>query len=320
MEQQGDGAIELTQCDSGQQHVIPVIVGPTASGKTSLALELARDDRRIEIVSADSRQVYAGMDIGTAKPSAEQLRETPHHMIDVVPPTVNYTAGDFALDARVAINNILQRGGRPLIAGGSGFYIRALFHGLGAPTVDQSVYDSLVERANREGYDTIYQELLRIDPLAAQAQSANNRVKVFRALACYVQTGRLYSSFLEGDAIEQAAFVPRYLGLAPPRPELYHRINQRVIEMVEAGLVEEVQGLLRQGLPLDAPGFRTVGYEETLDYLAGKLSREAMIHSIQQSTRRYAKRQLTWFRKVADVHWIAEPDLHAAQGWLQCCS
>jgi tRNA dimethylallyltransferase len=318
MEQHGDRAIELTESNSGGQSVIPVIVGPTASGKSSLALELARHDRKIEIVSADSRQVYSGMNIGTAKVTAEELSEIPHHMIDVVPPTVNYTAGDYALEARRVIDEILQRGGRPLVVGGSGFYIRALFHGLGAPTVDQSIYQSLVERANREGYDTIYQELRRIDPVAAEAQSANNRVKVFRALACYLQTGALYSSFLEGDAIEQAPFVPRYLGLAPPRPELYQRINQRVVEMVEAGLVEEVEELLSEGQPPDAPGFRTVGYAETLDYLAGKISREAMIHSIQQATRRYAKRQLTWFRKVPNVHWMAEPDLHAARQWLLC--
>jgi tRNA dimethylallyltransferase len=319
MEQYGDRAIELTQNGSREHHPIAVIVGPTASGKTSLALELARKDRTIEIVSADSRQVYTGMDIGTAKPTKGELCEIPHHLIDVIPPTVNYTAGDFALDARHAISDILQRGGRPLVVGGSGFYIRALFHGLGAPTVDPNIYQNLVDRANREGYDAIYQELLRIDPAAAQAQSANNRVKVLRALACYVQTGRLYSSFLEGDAIEQAAFVPRYLGLAPPRPELYQRINQRVIEMMEAGLEEEVDGLLRQGIPPDAPGLKTVGYAEALEYLAGKISHEAMISAIQQSTRRYAKRQLTWFRKVTDVHWMAEPNVHAAQGWMQNC-
>jgi tRNA dimethylallyltransferase len=297
-------------------HFVPVIAGPTASGKTGLALEIVRRFRSIEIVSADSRVVYRGLDIGTAKPSAEELQAVPHHLIDIVDPSENYTAGDYALDARNVIKAIVERGNVPLVVGGSGFYIRALFQGLGAPTVDQHIYDRVVEQAQLEGFETVYEELVRVDPVAAAAHSPNNRLKVYRALACYRQTGRRYSDFVTGNAIEPAPFKPSYRVLAPSRIELYNTINQRVISMIENGLIDEVQSLLMAGVPQDAPGLRTVGYAETIQFLRGELNMDEMIAAIQQATRRYAKRQMTWFRKVEDVEWVTSPDVDDFVKWI----
>jgi tRNA dimethylallyltransferase len=277
---------------------VKVIVGPTASGKTKLSLELAAGDEKIEIVSADSRQIYIGMDIGTAKPSLEELRAVPHHMIDIVTPDILYSAGEYAIQARAVITDILSRGGRPLVVGGSGFYVKALFEGLGAPTVDQEMLERLKERGEREGYDMLYRELEEIDPDAAHAHSPNNHVKILRALCCYHQTGRPYSSFAGMEEIGRAPFVPEYLAIAPPRSILYDRINARVLAMLDAGLIRETEALLSHGYAPDAPGLRTVGYAEAIRYLHGDLDYATMVSLIQQSTRRYAKRQMTWFRKM----------------------
>jgi tRNA dimethylallyltransferase len=305
----------LNPSEESVRPVVPIIVGPTASGKTKLSLELARRHDRIEIISADSRQVYIGMDIGTAKVTAAERSIAPHHLIDIVPPTVNLTAGDYALLARDIVREIVSRGSEPLLVGGSGFYISAFIEGLGAPTVDEEVYAGILGQVEREGYESVYAELLRVDPIAAHAHSPNNRVKVYRALACFRQTGRPYSSFAGASAIERSLVRPRYLGVAPPRQELYDRINQRVVEMVEHGLVKEVKRLLDAGIPPDAPGFRTVGYAEALKYLSGEYTLDEMIHQTQQASRRYAKRQMTWFRRIPDVHWMNEPDIDRADRW-----
>jgi tRNA dimethylallyltransferase len=287
-----------------------VIVGPTASGKTALSLALAERFPLVEIVSADSRQIYAGMDIGTAKPSADELRAIPHHLIDIVTPDTLYSAGRYAVDARAAIDDIIARGGMPLVVGGSGFYVKALFHGLGAPAVDQRVLDDLTERAAREGYDALYDELLRVDPAAAH--SPNNRVKLLRALACWHQTGERYSAFEGEEAIGAAPYEPLYIGIAPGRAELYERINQRVLTMMRQGLVAETEELLRRGYDADSPGMKTVGYAEVIRYLAGDLAYDAAVALIQQSTRRYAKRQMTWFRRVEGVRWLGAPGIDEA--------
>jgi tRNA dimethylallyltransferase len=291
------------------QPLVPVIAGPTASGKTGLSLELADRLGRIEIVAADSRQIYTGMEIGTAKPAPDERARVPHHMIDLVSPEVNYTAGDFALEARRAIEGIIHRGNLPVVVGGSGFYIRALFAGLGAPTVDQSIYDALVERAEREGYEAIHAELVKVDPESARAHSPNNRVKTFRALTCYLQTGRPYSQFVGGDAIVRAPVRPVHIGLRMGRDQLYDRINRRVLAMIDEGLIDETEGLLRGGLSPDAPGFRTVGYAEALEQLAGRLTLDQTIAAIQQATRRYAKRQLTWFGRIDDMVWVEPSEI-----------
>jgi len=296
---------------------IPVIVGPTAAGKTALSLMLAEAFPGTEIVSADSRQIYIGMDIGTAKPARAELDRVPHHLIDIVAPDTPYSAGRYADAARAVIVGILERGGRPLVVGGSGFYVKALFEGLGAPAADPVILDRLQRRGEEEGFDLLYDELAAIDPETARRHSPNNHAKTLRALCCYYQTGRLYSSFLEGET-ESAPLRPVYLGIAPAREVLYRRIDRRVLGMLEDGLVDETRRLLATGYGRDAPGMRTVGYAEVLARLAGEIDAARMVELIQQATRRYAKRQMTWFRRVQDVLWMPEPDIGAALeriGW-----
>jgi tRNA dimethylallyltransferase len=295
---------------------VPVIIGPTASGKTLLSLELAARFGGVEIISADSRQIYIGMDIGTAKPSPSELASVPHHMIDIVTPDALYSAGRYAAAARAAIEDVMGRGGVPLVVGGSGFYVKALFEGLAAPTVDQGMLARLQERGEREGYDLLHAELARIDPTAAAAHSPNNHVKTLRALCCYYQTGQLYSSFTGPDALGAAPWRPRYLAIRPPRELLYARIDRRVLAMLEAGLLDETRALLGLGYDVTSPGLRTVGYAEALRHLAGDIDHATMTSAIQQATRRYAKRQMTWFRRVEGVEWHGEPDVAAGVAWL----
>jgi tRNA dimethylallyltransferase len=277
--------------------VVPVIIGPTAAGKSALAMRMAGEIPHAEIVSADSRQVYIGMDAGTAKPTAHEQSLVRHHMIDIVTPDVAYSAGQYAVAARETIRDARARGATPIVVGGSGFYIRALFEGLGAPEADPQIVALLEQRAEREGYDALVEELRRVDPVAAAAHSANNRVKTLRALACWMQTGRRYSEFGGSGALGRFELEPRYIGVFPEREELYEQINRRTIAMVRGGLVEETRRLVDR-FGSAAPGLRTVGYKEAIEHLEGRIDEPAMIAAIQQSTRRYAKRQMTWFRSI----------------------
>ncbi|KXK51199.1 MAG: tRNA (adenosine(37)-N6)-dimethylallyltransferase MiaA [Chlorobi bacterium] len=288
-----------------------VIVGPTASGKTALSLELAaRIGPSVEIISADSRQIYTGMDIGTAKPNPQELQQVPHHLINILPPNERYAAGRFADDAAAAIQEVWRRGNIPIVVGGSGFYVQALFQGLSAPTADPDVYAMLEQRLEAEGYDALHHQLQAVDPVAAAAHSPNNRAKTLRALACYIQTGQPYSDFLSAGSGDRGSasgrFLPRYVVISPARDLLYRRINQRVIQMLESGLMEEVDRLLAEGFTASDPGMRTVGYSEAIGHRAGEFGYERMVELIQQSTRRYAKRQMTWFRRLADGMWLEQ--------------
>lgn len=295
---------------------IPVIVGPTAAGKTAAALALAAAFPEIEIISADSRQIYIGMEIGTAKPTREELAAAPHHMIDVVTPDVRYSAGMYADAVSALLRGIMERGKVPLLVGGTGFYLKALFQGLGAPTVDPAVLAELEARCRGIGASAMHQELAAIDLVAAAAHSPNNVVKTLRALACYYQTGRPYSSFLTSDA-SASEWEPCYLGIAPERGLLYGRIDARVLTMIEAGLIAETEGLLASGIAGDAPGMRTVGYAEVVEYLRGAIDRPRMIELIQQSTRNYAKRQMTWFRSVEGITWLEGPEPVSVRAWYE---
>lgn len=286
--------------------MVPVILGPTAAGKSALALAIASQRDDIEIVNADSRQIYIGMDIGTAKPTREEQARVCHHLIDIVAPDIAYSAGQFAIAARAAIEDIIARGKRPLVAGGSGFYIKALFEGLRAPQADSAVISQLEHRAALEGHDSLFDELSRIDPAAA-THSANNRVKTIRALACFYQTGVRYSEFA-GVAIEGFAREPVYVGITMDREQLYETINERAQRMIDDGLVDETRRLIASGIASDAPGMRTVGYKESIAYLDGLIDARTLLAAIQQATRRYAKRQLTWFRGVESVRWFDARD------------
>lgn len=292
--------VDATRIDARSEtgrilHRIPVIVGPTASGKTGLSEQIAHRYPNLEIISADSRQVYIGMDIGTAKASPDFLNRVPHHLIDILRPDTTYSAGSFARDASAAIDAILSRGRQPLIVGGTGFYIRALFEGLKAPPAEAETYAMLERRMREEGYSALLEELRRVDPIAAAAHAPENYAKTLRALACFHDTGIPYSRFLERESAA-SPYRSDIFCLLPERALIYDRINSRVEEMIDQGLVDETERLLSEGYGPDSPGLRTVGYKEVLAFLRGEIQRDAMVPAIQQSTRRYAKRQSTWFR------------------------
>jgi tRNA dimethylallyltransferase len=237
-------------------------------------------------------------------------------MIDVVGPEVLYSAGMFADAAGTAIRDIIARGRSPLVVGGSGFYVKALFEGLGAPSVDPAILAALELRLAEEGAEALHAELTALDPTAAAAHSSNNVVKTLRALACYYQTGRPYSSYLsEPPAV--AEWTPSYLAIAPERTTLYERIDDRVLAMIDAGLIEETERVLASGVAPDAPGLRTVGYVETVAFLRGETDRATLIASTQQSTRRYAKRQMTWLRRVEGITRVSAPEIELIDAWYR---
>jgi tRNA dimethylallyltransferase len=284
------------------------IVGPTASGKSDLALYLAESFNG-EIVNYDSVQIFRHLNIGTAKPPAEELRRVPHHMIDICEPTEIYTAGDYQRDARRVIEEIRARGKLPILAGGTGLYLRALTEGLfNGPKRSTYWRNRLEMLAERKGRDYIHRLLQRMDPTAAARIATRDKPKIIRALEVRLETGKALSQHLEELPRQPlTGFDMHFIGLNPPREELYRRIDHRVQRMMDAGLVEEVRGLLARGIPPSAKPFEAIGYRRVIADLDSASPREETIRIIQRDTRRYAKRQMTWFRKLADVTWFDGP-------------
>lgn len=275
-----------------------VIVGPTASGKTGVALALAE---RLggEVVGADSVQVYRGFDIGSAKPTREERARVPHHLIDVVDPGHDYSAAEYAAAARAAVNDIARRGRVPLVAGGTGLYLRALFEGLmPAPGKDAGL------RAGLEALTTaeLRAKLTAADPAWAAKIQGEDRYRLIRALEIFSATGVPPSEWARRQAHDRP-FETLWIGLAPPRGVLYDRINRRVEAMWSGGLLGEVAGLTAQGYAETRP-MASVGYAEALAQLRGALPPGQAMAQAQQRTRNYAKRQGTWFRGLPAIHWF----------------
>jgi tRNA dimethylallyltransferase len=284
--------------------LLVVICGPTASGKTALALQLA-EHLPVEIISADSRQVYRGMDIGTAKPDRQERAKVPHHLIDVVDPDENFTAADFVERGRAAIEQIRRRGRLPLVVGGTGLYIRALLHGLAdAPGGDELLRRELHLMEEREGSGALYRELEKTDPSLAARLSPRDQVRIVRALEVFHLTGKRFSDLQQEHAGRPSPYRALKIGLAPERKILYDRIDRRVDVMMAAGLPEEVQGLLEQGYSPELKSMQTIGYRETVDHLQGRLTLSESVSLIQRNSRRYAKRQLTWFGRDKSIIWL----------------
>jgi len=285
---------------------IPLLVGPTAVGKSAVALALA-EKLGGEIVSADSRQIYRHMDIGTAKPSAAELGRIRHHFIDICDPDEEYSAGTYGRAARQCIDELLARGIQPVVAGGSGFYIRALVDGLFAPQAsDPAVKQKWRLRIAAEGAAAIHAELARVDPVSAARLHPNDTQRIIRALEVQEITGQPISAFQSG-AEEPAAFRPIFFGLTRPRESLYERIDLRVEHMFRDGLLDEIRRLTAMGYGLHNNALLTVGYQEILEcpeLLEPGADLAAVTALIQQHSRQYAKRQMTWFRRDERVVWI----------------
>jgi tRNA dimethylallyltransferase len=279
------------------------IVGPTASGKSRIALELARR-LGAEIISADSRQVYRMLDIGTAKPTSEERACVVHHCIDICDPAEEYNAGMFGEDARAILARLQSEQRRAIVVGGSGLYIRSLIDGLfEGPSKDPRVRLALESFAAKEGPRALWERLRRIDPVTAERHGEIPVRRIIRALEVYELTGIPISEHHRQQARERPFHVVQ-IALDWPREQLYGRINERARAMIDAGLVDEVRNLRDQGFGIHLNALNSVGYKEVFAYLSGALTEPEMIAAIQQNTRRFAKRQLTWFRADKRIEWI----------------
>jgi len=294
--------------DTGSNQRIILIVGPTASGKSELAVRLAEEFGG-EIVNADSMQVYAAMEIGTARPSVELMARVPHHLYGFVQPDINFTAADFVSVARATISDIISRQKLPLVVGGTGLYLRALLSGLAeSPSADDGYRAGLVRFASEHGLHALHEMLVSVDPVTAARLHPNDRLRVIRALEVYHQTGRTLYELQSDHGFANEQYESLKIGIDVDRSLLYERINRRVDEMIAAGLLAEVRMLLARGYRADFKSMRAIGYREACEYLAGRLSLGEAVELIKQNTRHYAKRQVTWFKKDSAINWLEYPE------------
>jgi tRNA dimethylallyltransferase len=290
---------------------ILVICGPTASGKSDLALCLAHS-LDAEIINADSMQIYRGLDIGTAKPSLEQLAEIRHHLIDVITPDQQFSAADFAEAADTAIQDIIRRGKRVIVVGGTGLYIRALVCGLvDSPSGAGELRHELQEESGRVGNEAMLEQLRQVDPELAAGLHPNNLVRIIRALEVYRLTGIPLSRYQQEHAFASRRYDSLQIGISVERALLYQRIDDRVERMLADGLLDEVHALLASGFGRDLKAMRSIGYKDTAAYLCGELDLAEATRLIKRDTRHYAKRQLTWFKADPDILWFEYPEKFA---------
>lgn len=280
------------------------VVGPTASGKTSLGVELAKKYDG-EVISADSMQIYKGLDIASAKPTVQEMQGIPHHLIDFLDRDVSFSVSDYVKLANEKIQDVLSRGKLPVIVGGTGLYIDSLLENVkfSEGGSDGEYRAELYRLAREKGNEFLYQKLVETDPVSAESIHMNNMVRVVRALEVFHVTGRRFSELKAESRLVESPYDSLIIGLNfHDRQILYDRINRRVDEMVENGLVGEAESLWRES------GMKTasnaIGYKELIPYFENKVTLESCIDSIKQETRRYAKRQLTWFRKNTRIKWI----------------
>ena len=283
--------------------IVLVIVGPTAVGKTFLS-SLIAEKLPVEIVSADSRQIFKYMNIGTAKPPGEILKAIPHHFVDILEPNQEYSAGQFGVEARRVIAEIFQRKHVPLVSGGSGLYIRALLEGFFDNDVkNEKIRESLENRLEEEGLEALYRNLQKVDPEAAQKIHPHNSQRIVRALEVYLASGQRLSE-LQKKKLPPPDFIALKFGLVKERSALYRDINERVEQMFREGLLAEVARILGMGFEKNINALNTVGYKEVIRFLEGQITFEECVELIKRNSRHYAKRQLTWFRADPEIRWM----------------
>ena len=285
-----------------------VIIGPTAVGKTKLSIEMAKRYHG-EIISGDSMQIYRGMDIGTAKIKTDEMEGVPHHLIDIRDPDESFSVAEFQQLVRAKIREIAQKGKLPIIVGGTGLYIQSVIYDyqFSDAAADEEFRHKLEERAKDIGNEALYQELKKLDPESAEQIHPNNVRRVIRAFEIYHCTGKTMSEYQKvqtPDLLYRTALV----GLTMEREMLYNRINERVEMMMEEGLLDEVKGLYEKGLRA-CQSIQAIGYKEIYEYLDSRMTLDAAVENLKQNSRRYAKRQLTWFRNKMDVQWFDMSDV-----------
>ena len=287
---------------------IVCVVGPTASGKTSLSVRLAKALQG-EVVSCDSMQIYRGMDIGTAKVTPAEQGGIVHHMIDVADPQEDFSVSRFVQMADQALSDILARGRWAILTGGTGLYIDSLIAGRSfAPFPTSGKRQQLEELAQREGIEAVIAMLQKFDPESAQRLHPSDHKRIIRAVEVYLETGKTITWHNAQTRALPAKYHPIWIGLDfTERADLYRRIDLRTEQMMQAGLLEEVRTLLAQGIPERATALQAIGYKEALDALHGQISPQEAAERIAKASRNYAKRQLTWFRRNHDIHWIYQP-------------
>lgn len=281
-----------------------VICGPTASGKTALSIELAK---RIngEVISADSMQIYKDMDIGSAKVTKEEMQGIKHYLVDCVSPDERYSVANYKLDAKKAIEEILKKGKTPIVVGGTGLYIDALIYEIEYQDVkiNESYRKELESIKQNQGLEVLYERAVKIDPEAMKKISPNDSKRIMRVLEIYEATGKNKTEQEAESRLKEIPYNYKVFAITMDREKLYERINKRVDIMIENGLIEEVKELLKKYKEFPT-AMQALGYKEVKEYLDGKLTKQEMIDKIKQESRRYAKRQLTWFRKNKQTIWI----------------
>jgi tRNA dimethylallyltransferase len=286
-----------------------VLLGPTAVGKTKISIALAQH-LGTEIISGDSMLIYRGMNIGTAKPTTEEQCGIKHHLIDILEPDQEYSVVDFQQQASVIIDQLNKQGKIPILAGGTGLYVKALLEGYQFHEIpsDEAYRTYLTDIATQQGNEQVHAMLAAVDPLAAKRLHVNDLRRIIRSLEIHhlTETGAYISTAAQtGSKPKKLQYEVLVIGLTMQRSMLYDRINQRVELMVTAGLVAEVTELLAQGLSVEAQSMQAIGYKEVVQYLQGKTTLVDMVQTIKQATRNFAKRQLTWYRKMPYIHWVA---------------
>jgi len=300
--------MQIKMQDNFNKAKVIVICGPTASGKTALSIEVAKKING-EIISCDSMQIYKDMNIGTAKPTKEEMGEIKHYLIDYVLPTERYSVAEYKKDAKKAIKEVIEKGKTPIIVGGTGLYVDSLIYEIEYPEIkfDEEYRKKLEKEVEEEGLEKLYEKAKKIDPIAIQKISKTDKKRILRVLEIYHATGKTKTEQEIISRQKEPEYDYKVYGLLWDRQKLYDRINLRVDIMIEQGLIEEVKTILKKYSKFPT-AMQGLGYKEVVQYLNKEITKEEMIEKIKQETRRYAKRQMTWFRKNKQTIWLNAED------------